>query len=47
MRQSYYAATSYMDTQVGRVLSALESAGFADNTIIVFTGDHGKEDQIE
>ncbi|XP_005095812.1 iduronate 2-sulfatase [Aplysia californica] len=41
MRQSYYAATSYMDAQVGQVLSAMEEAGYADNTIIVFTGDHG------
>ena len=41
MRQSYFAATSYMDTQVGRVLNALDEAGFANNTIVVFTGDHG------
>ncbi|RUS75336.1 hypothetical protein EGW08_016903 [Elysia chlorotica] len=41
MRQSYYAATSYMDVQVGRVLAALEENGFANNTIISFVGDHG------
>lgn len=41
IRQSYYAATSYMDDQVGRLLSTLEDQGFADNTIIVFLGDHG------
>ncbi|MEZ6122293.1 MAG: sulfatase-like hydrolase/transferase [Planctomycetaceae bacterium] len=37
----YYAATSYMDAQVGRVLDAVDSAGIADNTIIVLWGDHG------
>jgi iduronate 2-sulfatase len=37
----YYAATSYMDAQVGRVIKALDDAGLADDTIIVFWGDHG------
>ncbi|KAH9507789.1 hypothetical protein Btru_052863 [Bulinus truncatus] len=41
IRQSYYAATSYMDYQLGRVLSALEENGFAENTIVTFIGDHG------
>ena len=41
MRQSYYAATSYVDAQVGKVLAALDKYGFADNTIICFLGDHG------
>ncbi|KAK7096780.1 iduronate 2-sulfatase-like [Littorina saxatilis] len=41
MRQAYYAATSYMDAQVGKVLAALDKHGFADNTIITFLGDHG------
>ncbi|CAG5134083.1 unnamed protein product [Candidula unifasciata] len=41
MRQSYYAATSYMDAQVGKVLSALETNGFSNNTIVTFIGDHG------
>jgi iduronate 2-sulfatase len=41
MRQSYYAATSYLDAQVGKVLAALDEHGFADNTIITFFGDHG------
>ncbi len=37
----YHAAVSYMDAQVGRVLAALEKDGLANNTIIVFWGDHG------
>lgn len=37
----YYAATSYMDAQLGRVLNALEESGLADNTIVVLWGDHG------
>lgn len=40
-RQAYYASISFMDTQVGRVLSALDRLGLAENTIIVFTSDHG------
>lgn len=41
IRQSYFAAVSYMDTQVGRLLNALEEQGLANNTIVVFTSDHG------
>lgn len=37
----YYAAVSYMDAQVGKVLAALEQSGQADNTIVIFTSDHG------
>ena len=37
----YYAATSYMDAQVGRVLRELENLGLADRTVIILFGDHG------
>lgn len=37
----YYAAVSYMDAQVGKVLDALEASGQADNTIVILTSDHG------
>jgi arylsulfatase A-like enzyme len=37
----YYAATSYVDAQVGRVLGALEDLGLKQNTVVVLWGDHG------
>lgn len=42
IRQSYFAATSFMDSLVGQLLLALDTFGFASNTIVVFLGDHGK-----
>lgn len=41
IRQSYFASVSYLDTQVGHVLSALDDLRLAHNTIIAFTSDHG------
>ena len=38
---AYYASVSYMDAQVGKVLKALKEEGLEDNTIIIFTSDHG------
>lgn len=37
----YYAAVSFMDAQVGRVLDALERSGQSEQTVIVFASDHG------
>ena len=37
----YYASVAYMDAQVGKVLTALDEAGLRDNTIVIFTSDHG------
>lgn len=39
--QGYKASTSYMDAQVGRVLSQLDSLGLTEKTVILFCGDHG------
>ena len=36
--RSYYAATTFMDAQIGKVLNALESLALADNTIVVLLG---------
>lgn len=41
MMRAYYASTSFMDAQVGRVLDALEKSGQKENTIVVFFSDHG------
>jgi arylsulfatase A-like enzyme len=37
----YYGTVRLIDDQVGRVLDALEKSGRADNTIVIFTSDHG------
>ncbi|MDR9364390.1 MAG: sulfatase [Balneolaceae bacterium] len=37
----YYASVSYMDKQVGKVLKTLKKEGLEDNTIVIFTSDHG------
>jgi arylsulfatase A-like enzyme len=37
----YYAYITFLDSQVGRILAALREAGLADDTIIVFSSDHG------
>ena len=39
--RAYWASTSFMDDQCGRVLAGLEKMGLAANTIVVFWGDHG------
>ena len=39
--QAYWASTTFMDAQVGRVLSALERLGLAANTVVVMLSDHG------
>ena len=44
MMQTYCAALTEIDTQLGRLFTALDQMGLADNTIIVFSSDNGAED---
>ena len=41
IKHAYYATTSFMDAQIGRVLNKLKETGLDKNTIVVFTSDHG------
>jgi iduronate 2-sulfatase len=41
LKHGYYAAISYMDAQVGKVLDELDRLGHKDDTIVVLWGDHG------
>lgn len=40
-RRAYYGAVSYVDDCIGRLLSVLDKCGLRDDTIIMFSGDHG------
>ncbi len=37
----YYASTSFVDSQIGKVMAEFDRLGLADNTIVVLWGDHG------
>ena len=41
-RHAYYAMISYIDDKVGQLLQALQTAGLDENTIVLFTSDHGE-----
>lgn len=38
---AYYALVSYLDDNVGRIVDALHRTGLADDTVVVYTTDHG------
>lgn len=40
-KRAYYGAVSYVDDCIGQLLDVLEKCKLADNTIIIFSGDHG------
>lgn len=41
-RDLYYGLTTWLDEQVGRVLDAIEDSEVADNTVVIYTSDHGE-----
>ncbi|MEM8668276.1 MAG: sulfatase-like hydrolase/transferase [Planctomycetota bacterium] len=41
LRHGYYAAISYVDAQIGRVLDELDRLDLRENTIVIFWSDHG------
>ncbi|MCP4644670.1 MAG: sulfatase-like hydrolase/transferase, partial [bacterium] len=41
-RRNYYAMTANLDWNLGRLVDAVDKAGLGDNTVIVFTSDHGE-----
>lgn len=42
-RTAYYGMCTHLDRVVGRVLDALEESGQADNTLVIYTSDHGEQ----
>ncbi|MEV0309621.1 sulfatase-like hydrolase/transferase [Nonomuraea fuscirosea] len=42
VKVNYYAMVSLVDDEVGRILAALDETGLAENTLVVFTSDHGE-----
>ena len=41
-KEGYFARVSLIDTHVGRILDTLEETGLVENTVIIFTSDHGE-----
>lgn len=42
LRRGYLGCVDFVDQQLGRVLDALESAGIRDDTLVIYTSDHGE-----
>ncbi|WP_372656553.1 choline-sulfatase [Hydrogenophaga sp.] len=40
-RRAYYGACSYIDDNIGKLVKTLTECGLGDDTVIVFSGDHG------
>jgi choline-sulfatase len=40
-RRAYFGACSYIDANIGKLMKTLADCGLQDNTIVVFSGDHG------
>ena len=41
-RAGYYGLITYLDAKIGRLLDALEETGQRDNTLVIYTSDHGE-----
>ena len=41
-RAAYYGLVTWMDEKIGRLLDTLEQQGLADNTVVIYTSDHGE-----
>ncbi len=41
-RAGYYAIITYLDDKIGRMIDVLEETGQLDNTVIIYTSDHGE-----
>jgi len=42
LRRGYYGCVTFVDSQLGRLLDALEKTGLSKNTILAYTSDHGE-----
>jgi choline-sulfatase len=42
LRRGYYGCVTQIDDQIGRVVEALKASGQFDNTVIIYTSDHGE-----
>ena len=40
--RAYYGLCAFLDHQIGKVLRALDECGFADDTLVIYTSDHGE-----
>ena len=40
--KAYYGLCSFLDCQIGRILDALRDSGRADDTLVIYTSDHGE-----
>ena len=41
LRRAYYATVTFIDEMIGDVLNKLDEVGLRDDTVVVFTSDHG------